>query len=259
VIWPAGGRPIAPREGSRLPGQATLAAGLGQPGILPAHHGRLLLRPAHPAGRQRQPASNRLSRAEGPARRDIGPWRTLPTARCTDHDERAQGRRGATGPDPRTAQSRSARSGGGSSRRKLPEIGSRPSAAEVNHGRVTMYAVGPAGMQDSRIWAASVLNRKRAGSRNRKRAGSRAERTDTRAAMTAEPAAVRDQQTAEGAGRRSRAMQRLGRATDTRHRALPRTCRRSPSPPGPGWRPPTSWPPPPPSWTEPGRRGRSRR
>jgi hypothetical protein len=33
----------------------------------------------------------------------------------------------------------------------------------------------------------------------------------------------------------------------------PQTSRRSPSPPGPGWRPPTSWPPPPPSWTEPAR------
>jgi hypothetical protein len=40
-----------------------------------------------------------------------------------------------------------------------------------------MYAVGPAGMQDSRIWAASVLNRKRV--------GSRAERTDTRATSAA--------------------------------------------------------------------------
>jgi len=63
-------------------------------------------------------------------------------------------------------------------------------------------------MQDSRIWAASVLNRKRA--------DSRAERTDTRAAMTAEPTAVCDQQTAQDAGRRSRGVQRLGRATDRR-------------------------------------------
>jgi hypothetical protein len=69
-------------------------------------------------------------------------------------------------------------------------------AADVNDGPVTMYAVGPAGMQDSPIWAASVLNRKRA--------DSRAERTDTRAAMTA-----------EGAGRRSRGVQRLGRDRQT--------------------------------------------
>jgi hypothetical protein len=62
-----------------------------------------------------------------------------------------------------------------------------PAAADVNDGPVTMDAVGPAGMQDSRIWAASVLSHKRA--------GSRAERTDTRAAMTAEPAAICDQQT----------------------------------------------------------------
>jgi hypothetical protein len=120
-----------------------------------------------------------------------------PTARCTDHDERAQGRRGATGPDPRTAQSRSATSGGGSSRQILPRIGSRPAAADVNDVSVTMYAVGPAGIQDSRIWAASVLNRKRA--------DSHAERPDTRAATTAVPA-----------GRCSRGVQRLGRATDRR-------------------------------------------
>jgi len=62
-----------------------------------------------------------------------------------------------------------------------------PAAADVHDEPVTMYAVGPAGMQDSRIWVTSVLNRKRA--------GSRAERTDTPAAMTAEPSAVCDQQT----------------------------------------------------------------
>ncbi len=62
-------------------------------------------------------------------------------------------------------------------------------AAAVNDGPVTMYAVGPAGMQDSRIWAASVLNRKRP--------GSRAERTDTRAAMTAKPAAISRPQRAQ--------------------------------------------------------------
>ena len=135
-----------------------------------------------------------------------------PTARCTDHDERAQGRRGVTGPDPRTAQSRSARSGGGSSRRILPGIGSRPAAADVNDGPVTMYAVGSEGMQDSRIWADSVLNQRL----EPQRAGFRAERTDTRAAMTDEPSAVCDQQTAEGSGRRSRGVQRLGRATDRR-------------------------------------------
>jgi hypothetical protein len=47
-------RPIARREGSRLPGQATPAVSLGQPGILPAHHSRLLLRAAQ---RTRRPAS----------------------------------------------------------------------------------------------------------------------------------------------------------------------------------------------------------
>jgi hypothetical protein len=183
------------------PGRLTPARA-GDPGRpRPARHPARSPRQAAAAPRApRWPATSDGKQQAEPGRRSRAPghWSMAhaPTARCTDHDERAQGRRGATGPDPRTAQSGSARSGGGSSRRKLPGIGSRPSAADVNHGRVTMYAVGPAGMQDSRIWAASVLNRKRA--------GSRAERTDTRAAMTAEPAAVRDQQTAEGAGRHSR-------------------------------------------------------
>ena len=68
-------RPAAREKGSRLPGQATPAVGLGQPGILSAHHSNLLhaRQPATSAGNQQ------LSRrAEGPVRRDIGPWRTLP-------------------------------------------------------------------------------------------------------------------------------------------------------------------------------------
>ena len=167
---------------------ATPAASLGQPGILPAHHSRLLRaaqrtrRPATSAGKQQ------LSRrAEGPVRRDVSPWRTLPRHGWTDQDERAQGRRGATGPDPRTAQSRSARSGGGSSRRILPGIGSRPSPRRRERRAGHMYAVGPVSIQDSRIRVASVLSRKRA--------DSRAERPDARAVMTAESTAVCDQQT----------------------------------------------------------------
>ena len=173
-----GGQPRPARHAARSPQQAA------------ARRSAATRRPATSAAKQ-QPSR----RAEGPAAQGHWSMAHAPTARCTDHDERAQDRRGATGPDPRTAQSRSARSGGGSSRRILPGIGSRPAAADVNDGPVTMYAAGPEGMQDSRIWAASVLNRKRA--------DSRAERPDTRAAMTAEPA-----------GRRSRGVQRLGRATD---------------------------------------------
>ena len=114
-------RPAAREKGSRLPGQATPAVGLGQPGILSAHHSNLL--------HARQPAmsahNQQLSRrAEGPVRRDLRPWCTAPAARWADRDERARGRRGATGPDPRTAQSRSARSGDGPSRRLLPGTGS---------------------------------------------------------------------------------------------------------------------------------------
>jgi len=117
-------RPAAREKGSRLPGQATPAVGLGQPGILSAHHSNLLhaRQPAMSAGNQQ------LSRrAEGPVRRDLRPWCTAPAARWADRDERARGRRGATGPDPRTAQSRSARSGDGPSRRLLPGTGSHGS------------------------------------------------------------------------------------------------------------------------------------
>jgi len=126
--------------GSRLPGPATPAASLGQPGILPAHHSRL----PRAAQRARRPATSsgnqQLSRrAEGPVRRDIGPWCTLPRhggltvtrGLEADAEQRDQ--------TPRTAQSRSARSGDGSSRRLLPAIGSRPSRADVHgaghHGR----------------------------------------------------------------------------------------------------------------------------
>jgi hypothetical protein len=41
----------------------------------------------------------------------------------------------------------------------------RAAAADINDRPVTMYAIGPVGMQNSRIWVASVLNRKRADSR----------------------------------------------------------------------------------------------
>jgi len=77
-----------------------------------------------------------------------------------------------------------------------------PAAADVNDGPVTMYAAGPAGMQDSRIWVASFLNRKRA----------LPHRTNGYASsMTAEPSAISRPQSA---GRRSRGVQRLGRAAD---------------------------------------------
>jgi len=132
---------------------------------------------------------SRRPAAGPPGRRSRAPghWSIAhaPAARWADHDERARGRRGAAGPDPRTAQSRSARSGGGSSRRLLPGTGSRP-AADVNeaadHARHR-----PLGMQDSRICVDSVWNRKPA--------RSRAERTDTRAVMTTGPGAAGDQQT----------------------------------------------------------------
>jgi hypothetical protein len=81
----------------------------------------------------RSPAGNlsRQSSAEPPGRRSRTPGPSamahVRAARWTDRDERARGRRGAAGPDPRTAQSRSARSGGGSSRRILSGIGSHSS------------------------------------------------------------------------------------------------------------------------------------
>jgi hypothetical protein len=104
----------------------SLAVG-GHAGTVLLVDDRHRVRPAHP------PVGNvgRQATAGPPGRRSRAPghWSMAhaPTARWTDHDERAQGRRGATGPDPRTAQSRSARSGGGSSRRILPGIDSRPS------------------------------------------------------------------------------------------------------------------------------------
>ncbi len=52
--------------------------------------------------------------------------------------------------------------------------------------------------------------------RPRQPSGQRSRAADTRAAMTAESTAVCDQQTAEGAGQRSREVQRQGRATDRR-------------------------------------------
>jgi hypothetical protein len=36
-----------------------------------------------------------------------------------------------------------------------------------------MYAIGPAGMQNSRIWVASAMNQKRADSRAERRVGAR--------------------------------------------------------------------------------------
>jgi len=110
------------RKGRLTPAcQGTPAASLGQPPILPSHHGRL----PRAAQRARRLASSsgdqQLSRrAEGPASRDLGPWRTLPWHGGVTDDERARGRRGAAEPDSRTAQSRSARGGGGSSRPVLP-------------------------------------------------------------------------------------------------------------------------------------------
>ena len=87
-----------------------------------------------------------------------------PTARCTDHDERAQARRGAAGPDPRTAQSRSATSGGGSSRRILPGPARAPAAADVHDGRPPWTPPAPRACRTPDL-AASVWNRKRTGSR----------------------------------------------------------------------------------------------
>ena len=126
--------------GSRLPDPATPAASLGQPGILPAHHSRLPRAAQHARRPATSSGNQQLSRrAEGPVRRDIGPWCTLPRhggltvtrGLEADAEQRDQ--------TPRTAQSRSARSGDGSSRRLLPAIGSRPSRADVHgaghHGR----------------------------------------------------------------------------------------------------------------------------
>ena len=109
-------------------------------------------RPGNPGGRPRparhpvrspqqaaaRPPAGDVSRqptAQPPGRRSRAPghWSLAhaTAARWTNHDERARGRRGAAGPDPRTAQSRSARSGDGSSRRLLPGAGSTATAAGV--------------------------------------------------------------------------------------------------------------------------------
>lgn len=61
-------RPAAREKGSRLPGQATPAVGLGQPGILSAHHSNLL--------HARQPARHRPRRHAGIP--DLGGQRPQP-------------------------------------------------------------------------------------------------------------------------------------------------------------------------------------
>jgi hypothetical protein len=118
-------------------------------------------------------------RAEGPAPRDIGPWRTLPRhggltmARGPEADaEQRDQTRAPRNRDPREAEA-------GPLAGSCPGSARAP-AAGVNDGPVTMYPADPAGMQDSRTWGASAFSRQRA--------GSCAGRTDTRAAMTAEPA-----------------------------------------------------------------------
>jgi len=114
-----------PRASARsVPGQATPAASPGQPGILPAH-------PTQAAAHRRSKLAGRQPSAEPPGRRSRVPGPSAiahaRAARWADRDERARDRRGAAGPDPCTTQSRSARSGGGSSRLILPRIGSRSS------------------------------------------------------------------------------------------------------------------------------------
>ena len=156
-------RPIARRKARACPARAPR----GQPGILPAHHGRLLLRAAQ---RTRRPTTSagqqQLSRrAEGPARWDIGPWRTLPRHGAltmtrgpnADAEQRDQ-TRAPRNRDPREAEA-------GPLVESCPGPARAPAAADVNDGPVTMSAADPAGMQDSRIWAASVLTREQVGSR----------------------------------------------------------------------------------------------
>ncbi len=67
--------------------------------------------------------------AEGPVLRDLGPWRALPSrGGLTLTEDPRQTRR--NGLDPRTAQSRSARSGGGSSRHVPPRLPCAPADVE---------------------------------------------------------------------------------------------------------------------------------
>jgi hypothetical protein len=76
--------------------------------------------PAAPSPPRRQ--------GEGPGR--VGPWSVAraPVVGWTGCYERAPGRRGVTGPGPRTAQSRSARRGGGASRLCPARAGSQRAA-----------------------------------------------------------------------------------------------------------------------------------
>jgi hypothetical protein len=221
------GRPRDARPRRSRPSQRPARRPVGQPGVLPAHHSRLLRaaerarRPATSAGKQQ------LSRrAEGPVRRDIGPWRTLPRhggltmtrGLKADAEQRDQ-TRAPRNRDPRQAEA-------GPLVKSCPGPARAPAAADVNDGPVTTYAVSPVGMQDSRIWVASVLNRKRA--------DSRAERTDTRAVMIAEPSAIsRPQRAGAGGGcsvwgatgRRPLPQKARGRLCAV-HADLPGLCRR---------------------------------
>ena len=177
-------------EGTLAPARPGKPGGQPRPArLLPAHHGRLLLRAAQ---RTRRPATSaarqQLSRgAEGPARRDIGPWRALPRHGAltmtrgpkADAEQRDQ-TRAPRNRDPREAEA-------GPLVESCPGPARAPAAADVNDGPVTMDAVGPrghAGLPDL------------GGQRPEPQASRlRAERTDTRAAMTAEPATICDQQT----------------------------------------------------------------
>jgi hypothetical protein len=98
----------APRRSASLP-ELTIGPGTCKPPVPP---------PA-PSPPRRQ--------GEGPGRVGLWPVACAPAVEWTDCYERAPGRRGVTGPGPRTAQSRSARSGGGLSRLYPARVIPRPS------------------------------------------------------------------------------------------------------------------------------------